>query len=55
MYGIDTTTEEGRAAYRREHLALAAMAPEIVDAENIVFPNESSHQITNEPHFRRVW
>ena len=54
-FGLDTTTPEGRAAYKAEWDALAELAPEIIKKEDIVFPHEQSPRITNEPHFRRVW
>ncbi len=55
IFGMDTTTEEGRAQFRAEYEALAALAPEIVKMEDLVFPHEMSPRISTEPHFRRVW
>lgn len=55
LFGMDTTTPEGRAAFKREHDALAELAPEIIKKEDIIFPHEAYPDITNEPHFRRVW
>ena len=36
LWGIDTTTEEGRKAFRAEHDALCEMAPEILKKEDLV-------------------
>jgi hypothetical protein len=55
IFGIDTTTEEGRAQFREEYEALCQLAPEIVKKENLVFPHEMAPRISTEPHFRRVW
>jgi len=52
---MDTKTEEGREQFRAEYMALAEMAPEMVKKENMIFPHEQGPQITQEPHFRRVW
>jgi len=55
IFGIDTTTEEGRKQFREEYNALCELAPEILKKENLVFPHEQPPLLTNEPHFRRVW
>merc|ERR1712048_108710 len=55
IFGMDTTTEEGRAAFRAEYEALAELAPEIVKKEDMVFPHEMAPQISQEPHFQRVF
>jgi len=55
IFGMDTKTEEGRELFRAEYMALAEMAPEMVKKENMIFPHEQGPQITQEPHFRRVW
>lgn len=55
IFGIDTTTEEGRAQFKAEYETLAELAPEIIKKENMVFPHEQAPQISDEPHFRRVW
>lgn len=54
-FGIDTTTPEGRAAFKAHHDEIAEMTPELVSKDDIVFPHEALPSITNEPHFRRVW
>lgn len=55
IFGMDTTTEEGRAAFRAEFEALAELAPEVVKKEDMVYPHEMAPQISNEPHFQRVF
>lgn len=55
LFGIDTTTPEGREAFKKEWELLAEMAPELISKEDIVFPHEMPQLITTEPHFRRVW
>lgn len=52
---MDTTTEEGRAAFKAEYEALAELAPEMIKKEDMVFPHEMAPQISSEPHFQRVW
>lgn len=55
VFGLDTTTPEGRAAFQKEYDVLCELAPEIMRKEDIVFPHEMAPQISTEPHFRRVW
>lgn len=55
VFGMDTATEEGRAAFRAEYEVLAELAPEIVKMENLQFPHEFDPVRINEPHWRRVW
>lgn len=55
MFGIDTSTEEGRKQFRAEHEALAEMAPDLVKKDACVFPHEIPSFVPDEPHFRRVW
>jgi len=55
VFGIDTSTEEGRAQFKAEYYALCELAPELVKKENLIFPHEMSPAISTEPHFRRVW
>jgi hypothetical protein len=55
MFGIDTSTEEGRKQFRAEHEALAEMAPELVKKDECIFPHEIPAFVPDEPHFRRVW
>jgi len=40
LFGIDTTTEEGREKFLREHARFHEMAPEIVPKE-VAFPHET--------------
>lgn len=54
-FGIDTTTPEGRAQFKKEHDALAEMTPEIISKDDCVFPHEMDAPVPTEPHFRRVW
>lgn len=55
FFGIDTTTEEGRAAFKAEYDALAEIAPEIVRKEDMMYPHELPAQVSTEAHFQRVW
>ena len=55
IFGIDTTTEEGRKKFREEYETLSALAPEIIKKDALVFPHEMAPRISTEPHFRRVW
>lgn len=55
IFGIDTTTEEGRAQYRAEWDALCELTPELIKKEDCWFPHEQPASISTEPHFRRAW
>ena len=55
LFGMDTTTEEGRKAFKAEYEALCEMAPEVMRKEDLVFPHEMPAFVPNEPHFMRVW
>jgi len=55
IFGMDTTTPEGREAFRKEYMTLCELAPEIVKEENLIFPHEIATEISSEPHFQRVW
>lgn len=55
VFGIDTTTAEGREQYKAEWQALHEMAPEIIKKEDFLFPHEMGAQISNEPYFQRLW
>merc|ERR1711957_837583 len=55
VFGMDTATEEGRAAFRAEYEILAELSPEIIKMENLQFPHEFDPVRINEPHWRRVW
>lgn len=54
-YGIDTTTEEGRAKFKAEYDAISEFAPELIKKEEMVYPHEMGTNISTEPHFQRVW
>jgi hypothetical protein len=54
-WAMDTTTEEGRAEFKKEWEALAEMAPEMIKKEDLVFPHELPTALPDEPHFMRVW
>lgn len=54
-YGIDTTTPEGREAFKAEWDALSELAPELIKKEDCVFPHETQASLPDEPHFLRVW
>merc|ERR1712086_744952 len=55
MFGIDTTTEEGRLQFKAEYDALHQLAPEIIRMEDFQFPHEMGKQISTEPYFQRIW
>jgi hypothetical protein len=55
VFGMDTTTEEGRAAFKAEWKALSEMTPEIVKMEEMQYPHEMGKWVSQEPHFQRVW
>lgn len=55
MFGVDTTTPEGRAEFKKEWDTLASIAPELLSKDDIVYPHEAPPMISTEPHFRRVW
>lgn len=40
IFGIDTTTPEGREAFKKEWDAICEMAPELLSKEDIVYPHE---------------
>lgn len=52
---MDTTTEEGRAAFKAEYDAMAQMTPELLSAEVMLYPHEMPKQVSTEAHFQRVW
>lgn len=55
VFGIDTTTEEGRAQFKAEYDALHALAPEIIKKEDFQFPHEMAKIQTTEPYYQRIW
>lgn len=54
-FGIDTTTEEGRAQFKAEYDAIAQMTPEMISSEAMLFPHEMPRQVSQEAHFQRIW
>ncbi len=55
LFGIDTTTPEGREAFKKEWENMAEMVPELLSKDDIIYPHEHQRFISEEPHFRRVW
>ena len=55
VFGIDTSTEEGRALFKKEYEALHEMAPELIKMEDFQYPHEMGKWISKEPHFQRIW
>jgi hypothetical protein len=55
IFGIDTTTEEGRTEFKKEWDVMCQMVPELMSKNDLVYPHEIPKQISDEPHFRRVW
>ena len=54
-FGIDTTTPEGRAAFKAEFDAIADLAPEVIKKSDMAYPHEMGTPISTEPHFQRLW
>lgn len=55
VFGIDTTTPEGKEEFKKEWEFLCSMTPEILDKDDPPYPHMAKPQVTDEPHFRRVW
>lgn len=55
VFGMDTTTEEGRKLFEAEYLALAECCPEVLDKNEIIYPHQIQKSINTEPHFQRLW
>lgn len=55
LFGMDTTTEEGRKLFEQEYYALAEMVPEIVKKDEIIYPHQINKEINQEAHFQRLW
>ena len=53
--GIDTTTPEGAAEYKREFEVMRQLAPEMIKKEMFFLPHEMPATVSSEPHFQRVW
>lgn len=55
LFGIDTTTPEGRTQFKKEIETLSQLAPELIKKDDYAFPHEVPAAPIEEPHFRRVW
>ena len=55
MFGMDTTTPEGRAAFKKEWDAISELTPEIIKKDQIRYPHEIAKPVSNEAHFQRIW
>jgi len=55
VFGMDTTTPEGREEFKKEWESMCQMAPELLSKEDMVYPHEQAKYVSEEPHFRRVW
>lgn len=55
IFGLDTSTPEGREAFQKEYLTLCDLAPEMMKKEDLCFPHEMAARVSSEPHFQRVW
>ena len=40
MFGVDTTTAEGREIFKKEWDTMASLVPELLSKEDLVFPHE---------------
>lgn len=55
VFGIDTTTPEGREQFKQEWETACQLVPELISKEDMVYPHEHQRYLSEEPHFRRVW
>lgn len=55
IFGMDTTTEEGRKLFEAEYLALAECTPELLDKDDIIYPHQIQQKPNQEAHFQRLW
>jgi len=55
MFGLDTRTPEGAAAFKAEYETLCELAPEIIKKEDMIMPHEMAPRLPDEPHFQRIW
>jgi len=55
VFGIDTTTPEGREQFKKEWETACQLVPELISKEDMVYPHEAQPLLSEEPHFRRVW
>lgn len=50
-YGHDTTTEEGREAFKKDFEFFCELTPELLNKKDLKFPHEIPPPLTTEPHF----
>lgn len=55
LFGMDTTTQEGRDLFKAEYDALADMVPELMKKDDIIYPHEIQQKVNTEAHFQRLW
>ena len=55
LFGIDTTTPEGREQFKKEWETACEIVPELISKDDMVYPHEHAQYVSNEPHFQRVW
>lgn len=55
IFGIDTTTPEGREQFKKEIETLSQLTPELIKKDQFSFPHEAPEAPPTEPHFQRVW
>ena len=55
VFGIDTTTPEGREEFKKEWETACQLVPELLSKEDMIYPHEHQRFLSEEPHFRRVW
>jgi hypothetical protein len=55
VFGIDTTTAEGREQFKKEWETACQLVPELISKEDMVYPHEQTPRLSTEPHFRRIW
>lgn len=54
LFGVDTTTPEGREVFKREWETIAQLVPELLSKDDLVFPHEVQN-VSTEPYFQRLW
>jgi hypothetical protein len=55
VFGIDTTTPEGREEFKKEWENLAGLAPELLSKEDMIYPHEQPEIQPTEAHYQRIW
>ena len=55
LLGFDTSTEEGRAAFKAELKEWQAMTPEVFEDIDVDGDYEIGSFVSQEPHFQRTW